>query len=192
MKTDIVLCGVGGQGVLSAAAILAEAAVRQGLEVRQGEVHGMAQRGGAVQASLRLSDTPIAGELIPRGTADLLLSLEPLEALRYLDWLTLDGWVVTAAEPVKNIPDYPELEEVHGRLRLLPRVRLVEATTLARTAGSVKAANVVLLGACADLLPLDPAVIQDVLTEGFLEKGTKVVEANLAAFRAGGEVAAVP
>lgn len=185
MKTDIVLCGVGGQGVLSAAAILAEAAVREGLEVREGEVHGMAQRGGAVQASLRISDLTIAGELIPRGTADLLLSLEPLETLRYLDWLGPEAWIVAASEPVRNIPDYPALEEVHARLRSLPRVVLVEAGGLARKAGSMHAANVVLLGAASPLLPLDPRVIREVITEGFMEKGVKVVDANLRAFQAG-------
>ncbi|HSG48808.1 MAG TPA: indolepyruvate oxidoreductase subunit beta [Longimicrobiales bacterium] len=192
MKTDIVLCGVGGQGVLSAAAILAEAAVREGLEVRQGEVHGMAQRGGAVQASLRISDLSIAGELIPRGTADLLLSLEPLETLRYLDWLGPRGWVVAAAEPVRNITDYPPLEEVHARLLALPRVRLVEAGALARKAGSIHAANVVLLGTASPLLPLAPRVIREVITEGFMEKGVKVVDANLRAFHAGEELAAAP
>lgn len=192
MKTDIVLCGVGGQGVLSAAAILAEAAVREGLEVREGEVHGMAQRGGAVQASLRISDLSIAGELIPRGTADLLLSLEPLETLRYLDWLGPEGWVVAAAEPVRNIPDYPPLDDVHARLRALPRVRLVEAGAVARKAGSLHAANVVLLGAASPLLPLDPRVIREVITEGFMEKGVKVVDANLRAFQAGEELAAAP
>lgn len=190
MTTDIVLCGVGGQGVLSAAAILAEAAVRQGLEVRQAEVHGMAQRGGAVQASLRLSDRPIPGELIPRGTADLILSLEPLETLRYLDWLGPGGWVVAAAEPLENIPDYPKLEEVLDQLRELPRVRLVEAGAMARKAGTAHAANVVLLGAAIERLPLDPDVIRDVITRGFEPKGQKVVDANLRAFAAGREASA--
>lgn len=184
------LCGVGGQGVLSAAAILGEAAVRQALHVRQGEVHGMAQRGGAVQASVRVSDRPIAGELIPRGSADLLISLEPLETLRYLDWLGPEAWIVAAAEPVKNIPDYPDPTEVLDRLGAFPRVRLVEAVTLARKAGSIHAANVVLLGAAQSLLPLDPAVIREVITEGFMPKGTKVVDANLRAFADGQRVAA--
>lgn len=190
MSTDIVLCGVGGQGVLSAAAILAEAAVRQGLDVRQAEVHGMAQRGGAVQASLRISDEPIPGELIPRGSADLILSLEPLETLRYLDWMGPEGWVVAAAEPLENIPDYPDLDEVHAQLRELPRIRLVQAGAMARKAGTVHAANVVLLGTAMSLLPLDPDTVRDVITEGFQPKGQKVVEANLRAFAAGREASA--
>ncbi|MDT8340367.1 MAG: indolepyruvate oxidoreductase subunit beta [Longimicrobiales bacterium] len=190
MKADVILCGVGGQGVLSAAGILAEAGVRGGLHVRMGEVHGMAQRGGAVQASLRLSDAPIAGELVPRGTADLLLSLEPLETLRYLDWLAPSGWVVASTDPVRNIPDYPPLEEVLERLRALPRRVLVEAAAVARAAGSTHAANVAVAGAAARLLPLDAAVIRDVITEGFMEKGVKVVDANLKAFQEGMRVGA--
>lgn len=189
MKADVILSGVGGQGVLSAASILAEAGLRSGLEVRQGEIHGMAQRGGAVQASLRLADHPIASDLVPRGTARLLLSLEPLEALRYLDYLDDEGHVVTAAEPVKNIPDYPEVESILDRVREHPRARVVPALALARKAGSAHAANVVLLGVAADLLPLDPEVILAVVTDGFGEKGEKVVRANREAFRSGQAVA---
>lgn len=185
MKADVILCGVGGQGVLSAASILAEAGLRSGLEVRQGEIHGMAQRGGAVQASLRLADTPIASDLVPKGTARLLLSLEPLEALRYLDYLDGEGHVVAAAEPVKNIPDYPEAGAVLDRLREHPRALVIPALALARKAGSAHAANVVLLGAAAHLLPLDPEVVMAVVTDGFREKGEKVLEANREAFRAG-------
>lgn len=185
MKADVVLCGVGGQGVLSAAAILAQAALHQGLEVRQGEVHGMSQRGGAVQAMLRMSDAPIPGELIPRGTADLLVSLEPVEALRYLDWLGPEGWVLTAAEPFRNIDPYPELAEVHARLRSLPRVAVLEAEKLARASGSVRAANVVLVGAAVEHLPLDPEGVRAVIDHAFREKGPRIVEANQRAFQAG-------
>ena len=117
MKADVVLAGVGGQGVLSAAALLAEAARREGRVVKQTEVHGMAQRGGAVQAGLRLSSEPIAGDLIARGGADLILAMEPVEALRYLEYLAPGGWLVAAADPLRNIPDYPPLEAIHERIR---------------------------------------------------------------------------
>lgn len=192
MKYDVVLCGVGGQGVLSAAAILAEAAVRAGLQVRQGEVHGMSQRGGAVQATLRLADAPIAGELIPRGTADLILSLEPLETLRYLEWLGPEGWVVSSSDPVRNIPDYPEMEPLLARIDALPRARLVPAEGLARKAGSGHASNVVLLGAAADLLPLEAEGLLEVVTDAFQRKGEKVVQANLTAFGSGREPVETP
>jgi indolepyruvate ferredoxin oxidoreductase beta subunit len=185
MKADVILAGVGGQGVLSAAGILSEAARRQGLEVRQGEIHGMSQRGGAVQASLRLSDHPIAGMLVPRGGADLILGLEPLETLRWVAWLSPDGAVVAAADPFENIPDYPPLAEVHARVRGLPRARLVEAARLAREAGSPLAANVVLVGVASQLLPLERALLEAVVEDAFRAKGPRVVEANLRAFDAG-------
>ncbi len=185
MKTDVILAGVGGQGVLSAAAILAETGLRQGLHVRQGELHGMAQRGGAVQASLRLSDEGIPSDLVPRGAATLLLSMEPLEALRYVDWLAPDGVVLAAAEAFENIPDYPSLDDVHARIRTLPDARLVEAGRLAREAGNARSANVAMIGAAMPFLPLDPTLLQRVIREAFAGRGPRVVEANVAAFLAG-------
>jgi indolepyruvate ferredoxin oxidoreductase beta subunit len=190
VKCDVILCGVGGQGTLSAAAVLAEAGLREGLTVRQGEVHGMAQRGGAVQASLRLADGDIPGQLVPLGTADVLLALEPVEALRYTDYLGPEGWIVSAAEPVKNIPDYPELDEIHRRITDRPRSILVPATALAREAGSVHAANTVLVGAALHLLPLAHDTVARVLADGFREKGEKVVQANLRSLEAGMALAA--
>ena len=112
MKLDVVLAGVGGQGVLTAAAILAEAGRRHGLTVKQGEVHGMSQRGGAVTANLRMADGPVGSDLIARGSAEMILSLEPVEALRWLPYLATDGVVVTSASPVRNISDYPEIDQV--------------------------------------------------------------------------------
>jgi indolepyruvate ferredoxin oxidoreductase beta subunit len=189
VKIDIVLAGVGGQGVLSIAAILAEAARREGLTVKQAEVHGMAQRGGAVQASLRLADGPIGSDLISGGGAELILGMEPIEALRYLDYLAPGGSVVTAAEPVENIPDYPPLDEVHAAVRSLPGALLIEADRIAREAGSHRAANVVMVGAASTLLPLPEATLRACISEGFAPKGENVVNVNLAAFRAGREAA---
>jgi indolepyruvate ferredoxin oxidoreductase beta subunit len=187
VKTDIVLAGVGGQGVLSVAWVIATAARRIGLHVKQGEVHGMSQRGGAVQAGLRLSDGEISSDLVPRGTADLILSLEPVEALRYLPYLAEGGTVVASIDPVRNIPDYPEIEKVLVRLRALPRVVLVEAERLARTAGSPKSANVVLVGAASGFLPVPPEAIEECIREAFAGKGERLLDANLRAFRAGRE-----
>lgn len=190
MKFDVVLAGVGGQGVLSVAAVIASAALERGLEVKQSEVHGMAQRGGAVLAHLRLADAPIASDLIPLGRARLILSMEPLESLRYLDHLAPDGTVITATAPVTNIPDYPPLEEVLARLRALPRVRLIDADTLARQAGSVRATNMVMVGAASRVLPLPPDALERCIASRFAAKGQSVVELNLRAFRAGREAAA--
>lgn len=185
MKRDVVLAGVGGQGVLSVAAILAEAARREGLVVRQGEVHGMSQRGGAVQASLRLSDGPIEGDLVTRGGADLVLGVEPVEALRYLEYLAPGGRLVTAADPYENVADYPSMESVLAAVRAVPGSVLVEAGALAREAGSGRVANVVMVGAASAFLPIAPAVIEACLREAFAAKGERVVEANLRAFALG-------
>lgn len=185
MKHDLVLAGVGGQGVLSVAAILAEAARRHGLLVRQGEVHGMSQRGGAVQASLRLSDAPIEGDLVARGGADMVLGVEPVEALRYLDYLSPDGRLVTAADPYENVPDYPPMEAVLAAVRAVPGAVLVEAGELARRAGSGRTANVVMVGAASRFLPIPAEVIEGCIVEGFSAKGERVVEANRRAFALG-------
>jgi indolepyruvate ferredoxin oxidoreductase, beta subunit len=190
VKHDVLLAGVGGQGVLSVAAILAEAARRHGLTVRQGEVHGMSQRGGAVQATLRLADGPIAGDLVGRGGADLVLGVEPVEALRYLDYLAPAGRLVTAADPYENVPDYPPLEEVVAAVRAVPGAVLVEAGELARRAGSGRTANVVMVGAASVFLPIPAEVILGCIVEGFAAKGERVVEANRRAFALGR--AAVP
>jgi indolepyruvate ferredoxin oxidoreductase beta subunit len=184
VRADIVLAGVGGQGVLSIAAILAEAARREGLTVKQAEVHGMAQRGGAVQATLRIASGEIASELVPRGAATMILGMEPVEALRYLDFLAPDGVLLTAAEPVRNVPDYPPLDAVHRQVRALGGL-LVEADRLAREAGSPRASNVVMVGAASTRLDLPQGVLEASIRDGFAAKGERIVEVNLRAFRAG-------
>ncbi len=185
MKRDVILSGVGGQGVLSIAAIIARAAVSSGLTVRQSEVHGMAQRGGAVLAHLRLSDGIISSDLVPRGGADLVLSMEPVESLRYLAWLAPTGALVTAAEPFVNIPDYPDLESIYAAIRGLPLSRIVAAEALAKTAGLAKAVNMVMVGAASPFLPVQAAVLEGTICEMFASKDPDVIQANVAAFRAG-------
>ncbi len=136
MKQDIILAGVGGQGILSIAYVIDNAALKAGLNFKQAEVHGMAQRGGAVQSHLRLSDEPVFSELIPRGAADLILSVEPLEALRYIDYLAPEGRIVTSRAPLVNIPDYPELDEVLAEIRSLGNAVIIDTEALAKEAGS--------------------------------------------------------
>jgi indolepyruvate ferredoxin oxidoreductase, beta subunit len=190
MKFDIILAGVGGQGVLSLSSIIASAGLDEGLFVKQSEVHGMAQRGGAVTAHLRLSDQPIESDLVPLGTASLVLSLEPLESLRYLDYLAADGAVVTATQPVANIDDYPAIDDLTAAIAGLPRAVLVDASGLARRAGLAQATNMVMAGAASALLPIRVETIERAVRARFGRKGTTVIEQNLAAFRAGQEVAA--
>jgi indolepyruvate ferredoxin oxidoreductase beta subunit len=183
MKYDVILAGVGGQGVLSVAAIIATGAMKAGLQVRQSEVHGMAQRGGAVQAHLRLADREIASDLIPRGGAQMILAMEPLESLRYLGYLDPEGVLISSSDPLVNIPDYPELEGLLAAIRRLPRHRLVDAAALA--GGSAKAANMVLVGAASPFLPVGREVLESSIRELFAGKGESVVEADLRAFSAG-------
>jgi indolepyruvate ferredoxin oxidoreductase beta subunit len=189
MKFDIILAGVGGQGVLSVSALIASSAMKEGLAVKQSEVHGMSQRGGAVLANLRLSDRPIASDLIPRGAAALILSMEPLESLRYLEYLSVDGTVVTATNPVANIPDYPPLDELLARIGSLPRALTVDAESLARKAGSARATNMVIVGAASPLLPVPFETIEYFVQTLFASKGAKVIATNLKALRAGREAA---
>jgi indolepyruvate ferredoxin oxidoreductase, beta subunit len=185
MKFDIVLAGVGGQGVLSLSGIIAAGALDAGLFVKQSEVHGMAQRGGAVTAHLRLSDAPIASDLVPLGAASMIISLEPVESLRYLEYLSPGGTVVTATQPVANVDDYPRVDELLESIRSLPRAFLVDAAALARRAGLAQATNMVMAGAAARWLPLPPSAIERCIEQRFARKGASVVQKNLAAFRAG-------
>lgn len=191
MKFDIILAGVGGQGVLSLSAIIASSAMREGLAVKQSEVHGMSQRGGAVLAHLRLADGPIASDLIPRGSAAMILGMEPLESLRYLEYLDRAGAVISATTPVANIADYPPIDQVLAAIRGLPRAYLVEAEALARQAGSARATNMVMVGAASPLLPVALSTVEHFVETAFAAKGPKVVETNLRALHAGRAAAAV-
>ena len=189
MKTDIILSGVGGQGILSIAAIISEAALKDGLYMKQSEVHGMSQRGGDVQSNLRLSDKPIASDLIPTGQADLIISLEPMEALRYLPYLNKDGWLVTNTKPYTNIPNYPEMEKVMAELNKLPHKVLLGVETVAKEIGSPRTANMVMLGAATPFLRIDYEKIADGIRSIFGRKGDEIVSVNLKALQAGYEIA---
>lgn len=185
MNFDLVLCGVGGQGVLSTAYVVDHAAVEAGLHLKQPEVHGMAQRGGAVSAQVRLSSQPVASDLISEGGASAVLSVEPLESLRYMALLSPDAWIITDVTPLNNIADYPPLPQLFDLIFKLPRLVLVDATRLASKAGAIKAQNMVVLGAAAAHLPLPAALLEKHLAALFAAKGERVVEANLRAFRMG-------
>ena len=186
MKQDIILAGVGGQGILSIATVIGSAALQQDLHLKQAEVHGMSQRGGDVQSNLRLSSEPIHSDLIPRGAADLIVSLEPMEALRYVPYLAQQGWIITNTVPFVNIPDYPAMESVMAELNKLPRVIAIDVDAIAKETGSPRSANMVLLGATAAVLDiLDPDKLRDGIRRIFGRKGEDVVAANIKAFDAG-------
>jgi indolepyruvate ferredoxin oxidoreductase beta subunit len=189
MKYDIIVAGVGGQGTLSVSSIIASAAMSEGLSVKQSEVHGMSQRGGGVVTNLRLSDKPIASDLIARGSASMILSIEPLEGLRYLAYLSPDGTLVSSTNPMINIPDYPELDVLLRTIRELPHSILVDGEEIARRSGSIRATNMVMVGAASRLLPVHPETIERFIEKSFGGKGERVVETNVKAFRAGREAA---
>lgn len=189
MKTDIILSGVGGQGILSIAAVIGQAALEEGLYMKQAEVHGMSQRGGDVQSNLRLSDKPIASDLIPLGQADLIISLEPMESLRYLPYLKKDGWLVTNSQPFINIPNYPEIEKVNEALDALPNKVVLDVEAIAKDAGSARASNIVMLGAAAPFIGIEFDKIAEGVKSIFARKGEEIVNLNLKALKAGYEMA---
>lgn len=185
MKLDLVLCGVGGQGVLSTAYVIDHAAVDAGLHFKQPEIHGMSQRGGAVSAQVRIADRPIASDLISTGGADAILSVEPMESLRYLNLLSKTGWIFTDVTPLKNMAEYPDVGRLYEVLFGVPHVVAVNATKLAAKAGAVKAQNMVVLGAAASILPFPLEALEKHVRALFLPKGEHVVTSNLKAFRMG-------
>ena len=189
MKKDIILSGVGGQGILSTAAIIGLAAIESGLFVKQAEVHGMSQRGGAVQSHLRISSREISSDLIPFGSADMILSIEPMESLRYLPYLSADGWIITNITPFVNIPDYPNLETLLHQIRSYKNVVAIDADRMARKVSSPKSSNVVLLGAASGHLEIPYRNLESGIRTLFGGKGERIVEINLSALKAGLESA---
>lgn len=190
MKIDIILCGVGGMGALSSAAIISKAALEMGMYMKQAETHGMSQRGGDVQSHLRLSDQPIASDLIPEGECDIILSVEPMEALRYLPFLNREtGWVITNQNPFVNIPNYPDQEAVLAEVRKIKNHILFDADKIAKDINNPKGTNMVVLGAASKYLKIDIEKLEAAVRSNFARKGDAIIDANIAALRAGREVA---
>lgn len=189
MKKDIILAGVGGQGILSIATCIGMTAVNAGLFLKQAEVHGMSQRGGDVHSNLRLSDKEIASDLIPQGKADMIISVEPMESLRYLPMLAADGWLITNTKPYVNIPNYPPIEDVINEIKSIPNHIAIDANQIAIDLGLRRSANMVILGASATYLGLELKDLEKALTEIFKTKGEDIIQANIRAFNAGLEFA---
>ena len=191
MKKDIILAGVGGQGILSIAAIIGYAAIESGLYLKQAEVHGMSQRGGDVQSHLRLASNPIASDLIPKGQADLIISVEPMESLRYVPYLSKSGWLITNTKPFVNIPNYPDMDAVMEEISSLTHHIALDAETMATEAGSVKAANVVILGAASPYLDIEYGMLEKAIRYIFGRKGDDLVTLNLEALKKGRDFAVI-
>lgn len=186
MKTDIILCGVGGQGILSIATIIGEAAIKDGLYIKQAEVHGMSQRGGDVQSNLRISSDPINSDLIAEGQADVIISMEPMEALRYLPYLNKKtGWIITSSVPFVNIPNYPDMEKIKEEYSKLKNVVFIDIEQLAKDNNVPRSANMILLGAAQKSLGIGYEEIKAALCRVFARKGEDIVNANIKALNIG-------
>jgi indolepyruvate ferredoxin oxidoreductase beta subunit len=185
MKNDIILSGVGGQGILSIAATIGLAAVENGLFLKQAEVHGMSQRGGDVQSHLRLSDKPVSSDLIPYGKANVIISVEPMESMRYLPWLSSGGWLVTNSNPFINIPDYPSIDEIMNEIKKIKNHIILDADKIAKESGSARSGNMVILGAASPFIEMPFKSLENAVKELFAGKGDPIVEANLKALKAG-------
>ncbi|MCK4344966.1 MAG: indolepyruvate oxidoreductase subunit beta [Bacteroidales bacterium] len=189
MKNDIILAGVGGQGILTIAATIGMAALHQDLNLKQAEVHGMSQRGGAVQSHLRISDAEIASDLIPLGNATLILSVEPMESLRYLPYLSDQGWLVTNSNPMVNIPDYPDVTKLKEEIEKISHSLILDAKEIARKAGSTRSSNIVMLGAASPFIDIPVESFEFGIGKIFGRKGEEMVNLNINAFKAGREYA---
>jgi len=189
MKIDIILAGVGGQGILSIATVIGSAALKQNLYLKQSEVHGMSQRGGDVQSHLRISDKEIASDLIPYGKADLVVSVEPMESLRYLPMLSPDGWIVTNTTPFINTSTYPKDEVLMAEINKLPRKIVIDADKIAKELGSARSANMVILGAASPFINMDFSLLEQAIRDIFGKKGEDIVNINLTCLKTGREYA---
>ncbi len=189
MKSNIILSGVGGQGILTIAAIIDTATLNSNLNIKQSEVHGMSQRGGAVQSHVRISDKEIFSDLIPKGKADVIISVEPMELLRYLPYLKNDGYLITDSNPFLNITNYPELEELYSEIQSHPNTILIDAKKIAKEIGNARATNIVLLGAASSILPLNEESLKNAIKILFERKGEKIVHKNINAFDTGKKIA---
>ncbi len=189
MKSDIILSGVGGQGIVSIAAVIGQAAVDAGLFMKQSEVHGMSQRGGDVQSHLRISDKEIFSDLVPHGGADMILSVEPMEALRYTPYLSKEGWIITNSQPFININNYPAIENVMTELNKKPRKIIINADELARQAGNPKGMNMVMAGAASLFIDMPLDKMEQAIKTLFGRKGDEIVASNITAFHAGRDFA---
>jgi len=185
MKKDIIIAGVGGQGILSIAAVIGLAAINTGMHMKQSEVHGMSQRGGDVQSNLRISTQPIFSDLIPVGRADLIIAMEPMEALRYRSYLSEKGWVIASINSVENIPNYPSIDSIKNELVSNSQAILCNAESLARECGSVKASNMVLLGAAFPYMGLGKLIVEESINQIFAKKGQAIIDLNIKAFHLG-------
>ena len=190
MKKDIIISGVGGQGILTIASVIGVAAMNIGLHLKQSEVHGMSQRGGDVQSHLRISDNIVFSDLIPMGACDLIISVEPMESLRYIPWLNEEGWVITNSMPYENIPNYPPISEIITELDKINNHIYIDADGIAANIKSPRSGNMVVLGAASSFIGIIPFnEIENAINYVFGSKGNEIAEKNILALNEGRRIA---
>lgn len=189
MKYDVIISGVGGQGILAIATVLGRACLLHGLNIKQAEVHGMAQRGGAVQSHFRMSTSDIHSDVIAKNSADMILSMEPMESLRYLPWISKDGWLVTNSEAVINIPDYPNMDEVNSEIAKIENNLVFDGTSIAKEFGSSKGLNMAMLGAASAFIDIPEELFIKAIKDQFASKREDIIEGNVNTFVKAREVA---
>ena len=190
MKKSVVIAGVGGQGVITAANILAKASLKDGHNVVTSELHGMAQRGGNVECNVRIGN--VYSPMVGKESVDAILSFEPLEALRNLDKVRRNGVVITDINPIipplisLGLGEYPPLEKIFEEIEGHCRLIKINADELARKAGSILTKNIVMLGAfhAMEIVPIKEETLLDIIKESFHEK---YAEMNARAFQLGKE-----
>jgi len=187
MKTDIILSGVGGQGIVTIGATVGMAALHNDMHLKQSEVHGMSQRGGAVSSHLRISEKPISSDLIPHGKADVIISVEPMEGLRYLPFLSKEGWLVTNTTPFVNIPNYPEMDIVMENIKAMGQFIALDADAMAKEIKAPRSSNIIVLGAASPFLNISYENLEEGIKAIFGRKGPDVVDINLKALQVGKE-----
>jgi indolepyruvate ferredoxin oxidoreductase beta subunit len=187
MELNVLVVGVGGQGALTTAHLIARAAMKAGLNVLVAETHGMAQRGGSVEVHVRIGD--VMSPLIPDCGADIVLALEPSEALRYARYLKEDSKVFLNSRKIVppsvtvGLATYPSIEEIAENLkRITKNVYLINASEIAEKAGDVLTTNVVIVGVMLSMLELPFGVEQ---VEEVMRETMGKVELNLRALRMG-------
>jgi len=188
MIKNIIIAGVGGQGILTISTIIDYAAMKEGLKIKQAEVHGMSQRGGAVQSHLRISDLEIFSDLIPYGQADMIISMEPVETLRYLPFLSSKGIIISALEPFVNISDYPQIELIKSEILKSSKAVLADAAKIAKELGNSKLVNTILTGIASRYIPIKKESFEEAIKNIFQKKGEEIVTLNLKAFNRGIEI----
>jgi indolepyruvate ferredoxin oxidoreductase beta subunit len=181
----VVVAGVGGQGVISVAQLILLSAWRSGFQALQSEIHGMSQRGGAVNSHVVFGRQPVSSPMVMDGSGSLLIAMEPLEALRHLSLLRPDAALVVSANPVRNIDDYPDEEKVRGELEKVTGVTAIDTAAHAARLRHRQAPGMILLGAASRHLPFGPETWNEVIAEYFDQKGGAVVDKNREAFALG-------